>query len=89
MPHNPDIWFLLYEQTPPMLRWLFGILTAGLYFLARYIWRQHQERIAVLEALVNSAATTDDITRLEQSFGDGLKTFHSRMDELMIAIIKE
>jgi len=89
MPHNPDIWFLLYEQTPPLLRWLFGLLTAGLYFLARYIWRQRQERIAVLEAMVNSAATTDDITRLEQSLNDGLKTVRNRMDELMLAVMKE
>lgn len=89
MQNNPDIWFLLYEQMPPVLRLLFGLLTAGLYFLARYIWQQRQERLAVLEALVNSAATTDDITRLEQTFDDGLKTVHSRMDELMIAIIKE
>jgi len=89
MPHNPDIWFLLYEQTPPLLRWLFGLLTAGLYFLARYIWRQRQERIAVLEALVRSAATTDDITRLEHSLDGGLKAVHSRMDELMLAVMKE
>ena len=39
---SPDIWTLLFEQTPVILRWALGVLTLGIFTLAGVLYRWHR-----------------------------------------------
>lgn len=49
MNHEPDIWTLLFEQTPLVLRWVLGVLSVGLFTMASYIYRRNQHRMRDIE----------------------------------------
>lgn len=41
---NPvDIWQLIFEQTPSVLRWALGVLTLGIFTLAGVLYRWHRD----------------------------------------------
>lgn len=40
---NNNIWELLFEQTPSIIRWLLGILTLGIFTLAGVLYRWHRD----------------------------------------------
>lgn len=58
------VWVLLFEQTPPALRWILAVLTGGLFLLVQQIYRNHKERVNKLETLIisNQKSTTEQIT---------------------------
>lgn len=40
---NPiDVWDLLFNQTPTILRWVLGVLTIGVFTLASVLYRWHR-----------------------------------------------
>jgi len=39
----PDIWNLLFEQTPTLIRGLLGIMTLGIFTLAGVLYRWHRD----------------------------------------------
>ena len=36
---EPDVWTMLFEQTPTIVRWLLGVLTMGLFTLGGVIYK--------------------------------------------------
>ncbi len=46
------VWVLLFEQTPPLLRWVLAILTGGLFLLMQQVYKNHRERVNRLENLI-------------------------------------
>lgn len=40
---SPDVWHLVFEQTPPVLRWVLGVLTLGVFTLAGVLYRLNRE----------------------------------------------
>ena len=42
-PKSPDIWNLVFEQTPPVFRWALGMLTLGIFTLASVLYRWHRD----------------------------------------------
>ena len=42
-PKNPDIWTLVFQQTPTIIRWMLGILTMGIFTLAGVLYRWHRD----------------------------------------------
>ena len=38
-----DIWRVIFEQTPAVLRWVMGILTLGIFSLASVVYRWHRD----------------------------------------------
>ena len=38
-----DIWQVVFEQTPTVLRWVMGILTLGIFSLASVVYRWHRD----------------------------------------------
>lgn len=38
-----NVWELIFEQTPPVLRWTLGVLTLGIFTLAGILYRWHRE----------------------------------------------
>jgi hypothetical protein len=45
-----DIWHLLFEQTPVLLRGVLGFLTLGLFTLAGILYRWHLEDMRRIES---------------------------------------
>ena len=40
---NPiDVWELIFNQTPIVLRWVLGVLTLGVFTLASVLYRWHR-----------------------------------------------
>jgi hypothetical protein len=39
---NIDVWDLLFNQTPTVLRWALGVLTLGVFTLASVLYRWHR-----------------------------------------------
>ncbi|GAA0586599.1 hypothetical protein ACFQH5_20290 [Halomonas salifodinae] len=69
-PQTPlNVWEMLFEQTPTLLRWALGVLTLGVFSLAGLLYRWHREdmervnaRIDRLEA--NMHASQQETNRL-------------------------
>jgi len=38
-----DIWQMIFEQTPLVLRWALGVLTLGIFTLAGVLYRWHRD----------------------------------------------
>ena len=51
---EPDIWTLLFEQTPFILRVALSILTFGLFTLAAMLWRWNRADLQRVEKQVHS-----------------------------------
>jgi len=66
MPSDPNIWIQIYEHTPPLLRWLLGVLTLGLWTAYHMMWRRQQERIAKIES---HYATKSDMSAVQDHIG--------------------
>ena len=48
-PNQPDVWQLLFEQTPVIIRGLLGVLTLGLFTVAGILYRWHQADMRRIE----------------------------------------
>jgi len=48
-PSQPDVWQLLFEQTPVIIRGLLGVLTLGLFTVAGILYRWHQADMRRIE----------------------------------------
>lgn len=51
---SPDVLRLLFEQLPVPLRFLLGLLSVGLFTLAGYVWKRHQNRVDTMEKQLHS-----------------------------------
>ena len=45
----PDIWKLIFEQTPVVIRWLLGVLTLGIFTMLGLLWRWSRKDIENLQ----------------------------------------
>ena len=52
--HLPNVWELLFEQTPAVLRWVLGVLSAGLFTMASYMYTRNQQRMREIEAYIDA-----------------------------------
>lgn len=63
-PKSPDIWQLVFDQTPSVIRWALGVLTLGIFTLASVLYRWHRddlkevhERVDRLESRIEAQHT--------------------------------
>ena len=77
-PHDHNIWVLLFEQTPAVLRWVLLVLTGGIFWLIQRIYLNHKERVNRLENLIIS----NDIEA-----NDNFKSLHKKVDTLIYKLI--
>lgn len=40
---EPDVWQMIFEQTPTILRWLLGVLSLGLFTLLSILYRWNKK----------------------------------------------
>ena len=67
---DPDIWRLLFDQTPPVLRWVLYILSGGVLLLAVAIWKAHRKRIEDIERRESQWATKEDVRQIRRDLGE-------------------
>lgn len=51
---EPDIWTLLFEQTPVLMRILLGVLTVGVFSLAGMLWKWNRTDLQRVETQLHS-----------------------------------
>lgn len=51
---SPDVWSLIFEQTPLLLRWVLGVLTLGIFTLAGMLWRWNRADLQRVEQQVHA-----------------------------------
>ncbi|HFD32026.1 MAG TPA: hypothetical protein ENJ28_04855 [Gammaproteobacteria bacterium] len=73
------VWVLLFEQTPPVLRWILAVLTGGIFLLLQQLYRNHKERVNRLENLIitNQKTTTAQISGV-----------HKKIDTLTVQLLR-
>lgn len=67
MQESPDIWELLFQQTPRVMRWALGTATLGFFTLASLLWKWHRQ----------------DIVRMEKDAREYSREVHQRIDREM------
>jgi len=78
LPHDHNIWMLIFEQTPVALRWILGILTCGIFWLAQRLYLNHKERVNRLENLiVNQSKETNK----------NIREVHAKVDRLTLKLL--
>jgi len=80
LPHDHNIWVLLFEQTPPALRWVLMILTGGIFWLIQRLYLNHKERVNRLENLIISQGVTTN---------KNIKDVHEKIDKLTLSILNK
>ena len=73
-PKSPtDVWQMLFEQTPLVLRWALGVLTLGIFTLAGVLYRWHRDDLKEVH---------DRVDRLEQR----IEAQHTETNRLLFEI---
>lgn len=62
---DPNVWELVFNQTPPVLRWLLGALTLGLFTLASVLYRWHRADMAEMHARMDRMETVANERHVE------------------------
>lgn len=65
-PQLPDVWQLIFEQTPALLRAVLGILTLGIFTLAGVLYRWHRDDLRAVHRRIDRLEQTMD-ARHEES----------------------
>lgn len=80
---SPDIWNLLFEQTPVVLRWMLGILTMGLFTLATVLYKWHREDLKKVNQRIHELDHRFERRQelMEARFESRHNQIYSRMDE--------
>lgn len=63
----PDIWALLFDQTPRALRWLFGICTLGIFTFASMLYRWNRADMRRVEDRIDRLESRLDRQMAEQT----------------------
>lgn len=83
--HN--IWYMLFESTPPALRHLFVIMSGGLFALARYIWRRHTKRVDELERRMEKTVTIGELHTCRTELLKTAKNSDEKLDRLVFHLL--
>lgn len=70
---DPDIWQLLFEQTPVAVRWTLGIMTFGMFSLVGVIYRINREDIREIHSRID---------RLEYRINERLDEVNAQLLEI-------
>ncbi len=71
-PRDPDIWQLMFDQTPTIIRFILGLLTIGIFTIASVLYKWHREDLKEVHQRVD---------RLEQTLEERHAHVYQRMDE--------
>ena len=66
----PDVYHLIFDQTPRVIRWVLTVLTFGLFALAGWLWRRQERTAQRIEDQLHA--------RIDRE----MVTVHRRLDEM-------
>ncbi len=69
MQQDPDIYKLLFEQTPLLLRLILGVLSLGIFTLAGYIYHQNLQNLREIEDRLEARMNISEQTIAAQHLG--------------------
>lgn len=72
-PKTPDVWQLVFEQTPTVIRAALGVMTLGIFTLAGVLYRWHRDDLKEVH---------DRVDRLEQR----IEAQHTETNRLLFEI---
>lgn len=78
---SPDVWQLIFEQTPVIIRAALGILTLGMFTLATMIYKINRDDMAELRRIQREEMS--EIKRLQR---EDVQRIHDKIDELGVEI---
>lgn len=86
---NPDVWSMIFDQTPVILRWVMGILTIGIFTLASILYKWHREDMARVreQQQADMDQTRSNINRVHQRIDevkDQINHNHTTLYQLLI-----
>lgn len=71
-PRDPDIWQLMFDQTPAIIRFVLGVLTLGIFTIAGVLYKWHRDDLQKVHERVD---------RLERMLEERHAHVYQRMDE--------
>jgi len=74
---DPSVWVQAYDQMPPLIRWIFGVLSLGTVSLAVWVYKRERQSARRVEEQVHKR-----IDRLEDRISSMESSFNSRFDEM-------
>ena len=74
---DPDIYRLVFDQTPKVIQWLLGVLTLGLFTIAAWAWRAQTSNVQRVERQVHRR-----MDRFEENTNKRMDDTNKRMDEM-------
>lgn len=81
-PDSPNVWVMLFEHTPPVLRWVLGILTLGLFTMASKLWQMNQRKVIELEEAHKTFATHSDVLAAHDELATRIDGVDKKVDSL-------
>ena len=51
---DPTVWIQMYDQLPPIIRWVLVILSGGLISILAYLYRRERETVRRVEQQVHA-----------------------------------
>lgn len=64
---DPDIWALIFEQTPQALRWVLGVASLGVFTLLSVLYRMNQKNMDRVEGRISRLEERMDRNMQEQN----------------------
>lgn len=92
MNHEPDVYKMLFEQTPIVVRFMLGVLSVGLFTIASYVYRRNQTRVEKIEIHMDAqmARVYQHVSEIEERSRDRdehilrrLETIDNRLSSFM------
>ena len=86
---NPDVWNMIFEQTPTVLRWVMGILTLGIFTLASILYKWHREDMERVrrQQREDMDHTRESLRRVHSEIGkvrDQVTSSHTTLYQLLV-----
>lgn len=77
IPNNTeyDVWSMIFEQTPVLLRFVLGVLTLGVFTLAGMLWRWNRADLKRVEEQMHTR-----MDRMEGQINTQFSELRSRLD---------
>ena len=87
---DSNVWEALFEHTPTPIRYLFGVLTLGLFTLAGLLWRWNREDVKRVEDKIDKAETERNaqIKDLHERIDRSDREVTHRLDEVNVHLIQ-
>lgn len=85
-----NVWEAIFEHTPPVLRWVLGVLTLGVFTLAGVLWRWNRADLKRVEDKLDQVAARHqvEISKVHERVDASDREVSRRLDEVNAHLIQ-